>query len=81
MPTRFFEVGVKRKKTTRNIVIPIEAPVVTKMDHGDTKLNSFGGPSDIARAKSGPKTRVRTVNTCTDLTNRGKTLVMNSPLA
>ena len=80
MRTRFFAVGVKRKKTTKNIVIPMEAPIVTKIDHGDTKLNWFGGPSDIAKAKSGPNTRVRPVNTCTDLTNLGMTLKTNDRL-
>jgi hypothetical protein len=32
-----FAVGVKMKNTTENIVIPRDAPKVTKIDQGDTR--------------------------------------------
>jgi hypothetical protein len=35
------------KNTTKNIVIPRDAPKVTKIDQGDTRSKTFGGPSDI----------------------------------
>jgi len=81
MRTSLLAVGVSRRKTTRNAVIPIAAPITMHIDQGETRLNWFGGPSFIVYANSGPKVSVRAESICTDLVNLGITFRMNSPLA
>jgi hypothetical protein len=51
-----------------------------QIDQGDFRSKAFGGPSAIAKAREGPKMIVRMESTCTDRTNLGNTLTMNSPL-
>ena len=77
----FHAVGVSNRKTTRNAVIPITAPITIHIDQVDTRLNWFGGPSFIVNANNGPKIRVKAESIWTDRVNLGKTFRTNSPLA
>ena len=78
--SNFPAVGVSTRKTTRNAVIPIDAPITMHIDQGDTRSNLFGGPSFIVNANSGPKIRVKVESICTDLVNLGNIFRTNSPL-
>ena len=77
--------GVKAKKTMKNVVIPIVAPAVMSLDHGEMRSKEFGPPISfvafIVNASSGPKVIVRTVNTCMVLTYLGNSFIAISLFA
>jgi len=70
-----FAVGVKARKTRKNVNIPTAAPAVMSRDQGEIRSKTFGPPISfvtfIVNASRGPKMIVRTVNICTVRTYLG----------